>query len=102
MQHPASTEWLIWHDDPRNDLHGYCATQRHEIALARFLEKQETHRASVVHRLDLWAVVTRAATRVARAGRALFAAGWSSGRSVGPASGAVAPIDAVGPTLSTS
>ena len=90
MQHPALTEWPIWHDDPRNDLHGYCGTQRHEIALARFLEKQHAHRASAaVDRLDLWAAVARAATLVAGAARAVFPARWSSGRNVGPASNVI-------------
>jgi len=100
VQHPALTEWPVWHDDPRNDLHGYCATQRHEIVLARFLEKQQVHRASAVHKFHLWAAVTRAATLVA--GRTFFAARWSSGRTVGPASNTTAPINVLGPTLSKS
>jgi hypothetical protein len=99
VQHPALTEWPLWLDDPRNDLYGHCPTERHEIALARFLEKQHVHRASAVRRLDLWAVVTRATTRLASAARPLFRARWSSGRDVGPAN-AVAWMDDFGLTLS--
>jgi hypothetical protein len=83
VQHPALTEWPLWLDDPRNDLYGHCPTERHEIALARFLEKQHVHRASAVRRLDLWAVVTRAAALAVR-----------------EAKNAVQLIDGIGLTLS--
>ncbi|WFP61578.1 hypothetical protein [Mesorhizobium sp. WSM4904] len=100
MQRPVLTEWPVWHDDPRTNLHGYRATQRHEIALARFLEKQQAYRASAVRRLDLWAALTRASTLVAGVGRAFFPARRSSGRNGGQANDAMAPINALGLTLS--
>lgn len=48
MLRPNSTEWPIWHDDPwqnpqpRDD----ALPLRHDIALARYLEKQRACRAS--------------------------------------------------------
>ncbi|WP_192257448.1 hypothetical protein [Mesorhizobium silamurunense] len=88
MQRPGLTEWPVWHVDPSDDQDGHGATQRHDIALARYLAKQQAHRASVVHRLELWAAVTRAATLAAGAGRAFFLAQRSSDRNVGPANNA--------------
>jgi len=77
VQRPALTEWPIWHDDPWNDQQGYGALQRHDIALARYLAKQHAHRESVVHRVYLWAVVTRVVMLVIGAGRAFSS--WHGG-----------------------
>ncbi|WP_210285056.1 hypothetical protein [Mesorhizobium neociceri] len=83
MHHPGSTEWPIWHDDPTHDQQGQGAPQRHDIALAGYLEKQQAWRASAVRRFDLSAAVDRAHVLAARA-----------------AKNAVQLIDGIGLTLS--
>ncbi|RUX51808.1 hypothetical protein EN742_04425 [Mesorhizobium sp. M4A.F.Ca.ET.020.02.1.1] len=99
MRHPALTEWPIWHDDPWNDQQGYGALQRHDIALARYLAKQQADRASVVRRLDLWAAMTRAAMLVAGVGRTFFLIRRPCDRNVGPANNAMSPINSIALTL---
>ncbi|MER8422785.1 hypothetical protein [Mesorhizobium sp. M0220] len=48
-------EWPIWHDDPREDprLRYALAPLRHDVALARYLEKQRADRDSMVRSFDL-------------------------------------------------
>ncbi|WP_217578470.1 hypothetical protein [Mesorhizobium sp. GbtcB19] len=51
MQRPG--EWPIWHDNDQPGERDIGAPQRHEIALARYLEKQHAHRAAAVRRTSL-------------------------------------------------
>ena len=95
MHHPGSTEWPIWHDDPGRDRQEVDAPSRHDIALARYLETQQAHRASTARRFDPVAVV--ASALAAFVGRAFRAALRPNVR--GPAN-AVAWMDDVGLTLS--
>ena len=60
MHHPGSIEWPIWHDDPGRDRQELAAPSRHDIALARYLETQQAHRASTARRFDPVAVVASA------------------------------------------
>ena len=69
MQRPSSTEWPIWHDDPwENPQPGSTvAPLRHELALARYLEKQRAWRASTVRRFDLGTIARRLCLMIERA-----------------------------------
>ncbi|WP_192248898.1 hypothetical protein [Mesorhizobium caraganae] len=60
VHHPGSTEWPIWHDNPGRDRQELGAPSRHDIALARYLETQQAHRASTARRHDRVAVVASA------------------------------------------
>jgi len=60
VHHPGPTEWPIWHDDPGRDRQELGAPSRHDIALARYLETQQAHRALAARRLDPAAVVASA------------------------------------------
>jgi hypothetical protein len=53
MQRP--NEWPIWHDDPGQNprLHYAVAPLRHDIALARYHEKQRAGRESTVRSFHL-------------------------------------------------
>jgi hypothetical protein len=68
---PSPTEWPIWHDDPcqnpqpRDEVVPLC----HDIALARYLEKQRACRALAIRRFDLWTIAIGLCALVARAGR---------------------------------
>lgn len=45
----SSTDWPIWHDDPwENSRSGGVAPLRHDLALARYLDRQLAWRASAV------------------------------------------------------
>ncbi|TRD08596.1 hypothetical protein FJV76_03525 [Mesorhizobium sp. WSM4303] len=95
MQHPGSTEWPIWHDNPGRDRQELGAPSRHDIALARYLETQQAHRASTARRLDPAAVVASAlAAFVHRVFRAALR------RIVRWPTDAVAGMDDIGLTLS--
>lgn len=59
MHHPGPTEWPIWHDDPGRGRQELGAPSRHDIALARYLETQQAHRALAARRFDPVAVVGR-------------------------------------------
>ena len=79
MQRPSSIDWPIWHDDPLHEdswhnpaCRGAVAPLCHDIALAKYLERQKAHRGSVVRRLDLSAVIARASATIARVGRAFL------------------------------
>ncbi len=69
MQHP--NEWPIWHHDPGQNprLWNAIAPQRHEIALARYLEKQRAGRESMVRSFDLRTPTAHAFVLIADAGR---------------------------------
>ncbi len=69
MLHP--NEWPIWHDDAGQNprLWNAVAPQRHEIALARYLEKQRAGRESMVRSFDLRTATIRACVLIADAGR---------------------------------
>ena len=95
MHHPGSTEWPIWHDDPGRDRQELGAPSRHDIALARYLETQQAHRALMARRLDPAAVI--ASALAAFVGRVFRAALRPNVR--GPTN-AVAWMDGVGLTLS--
>jgi hypothetical protein len=74
MLRPSSTEWPIWHDDPWHNPQprGGLVPRRHDIALARYLEKQRACRASTIHRFDLRATALGLRKLVARIGRDFF------------------------------
>ncbi|MGX9145659.1 hypothetical protein [Mesorhizobium sp. 128a] len=95
VQHPGSTEWPIWHDHPERDRQEVGAPSRHDIALARYLETQQAHRASMARRLDPAAVTASALAAFVRC--AFRAALRPNVR--GPAN-AVAWMEDVGLTLS--
>ena len=69
----SSTDWPIRHDDPwENSQPGGVAPLRHDLALARYLERQQGWRASAVHRFDPGETAIRwcaLVARVVRAGR---------------------------------
>jgi hypothetical protein len=95
VHRPGSTEWPIWHDNPGRDRQELGAPSRHDIALARYLETQQAHRASTARRHNPVAVV--ASALAAFVGRVFRAALRPNVR--GPAN-AVAWMDDVGLTLS--
>lgn len=68
---PNSTEWPIWHDDPWQNPQPRdgALPLRHDIALARYLEKQRACRASTIRRFDLWVSAIGLCALVARVGR---------------------------------
>jgi len=69
MQHP--NEWPIWHDDPgQSPRPRYAAAPfRHDIALARYLEKQRAGRESTARSFDLRTRTIRTCVLIADAGR---------------------------------
>ena len=71
MLRPSSTEWPIWHDDPWQNPQprDEVVPLRHDIALARYLEKQRACRASTIRRFDLWTSAIGLCALVARVGR---------------------------------
>jgi hypothetical protein len=62
VQRPSSTDWPIGHEDPWHDPQnsGAVAPLRHDIALSRYLEKQQACRGSAVRGLDLSAAMRSA------------------------------------------
>ena len=92
VQRSSSTDWPIWHDDPWHEdpwhdptWRGAVAPQRHDIALARYLEKQQACRGSAVRRLDLSAAMTHASVLIAHVGGAILQRLRPLQRSIGPA-----------------
>ncbi|MER8467642.1 hypothetical protein [Mesorhizobium sp. M1396] len=75
MLHP--NEWPFWHDDPGQNRRLGCevAPLRHDIALARYLEKQRGGRESTVRRIDLSTTTIHACVLIADAGRNFLALG---------------------------
>lgn len=69
MQRPVLTEWPIWHDDPGQgpQPRHAAAPQRHDIALARYLETQSAHRAAT--RSDPWATAIHLFSLIVSIGR---------------------------------
>jgi hypothetical protein len=102
VQRPALTEWPIWHDDPGHDLQqrGAAVPLRHDLTLARYLQRQQAWRASAVRKFDLSAAAVRASVRVARVGSAFFRRMRPFQRSVALAKNAFELIDNIGSTLS--
>lgn len=74
MLRPNTTDWPIWHDDPWQNpqLRDGLMPLRHDIALARYLQRQQAWRASAVRKFDLSAAAIRASVLVARVGSAFF------------------------------
>jgi|RhiMethySRZTD1v2_1073278.scaffolds.fasta_scaffold350268_2 hypothetical protein len=68
----SSTEWPIGYADPWQAPRpqGGVAPLRHDLALARYLEKQAACRASTVRQFDAWATAIRLCVRMAYAGLA--------------------------------
>ncbi|BCG79386.1 hypothetical protein [Mesorhizobium sp. 113-3-3] len=64
-----ATDWPTWHDEPKENS-GEVAPLRHDLALARYLERQQGWRASAVHRFDPGETAIRWCALVARVGRA--------------------------------
>ncbi|CAH2397642.1 hypothetical protein MES5069_180018 [Mesorhizobium escarrei] len=50
---PSPIEWPTWHDDPSQSEQPRGGPLRHDITLARYLEKQRACRASTVRGFDL-------------------------------------------------
>jgi len=70
MSHNPITEWPVWHGGPGAQHAGGCT--RHDIALARYLEKQASDRASATRPSYPFASAIRSCIGVARRGRADF------------------------------
>ncbi|TGS16076.1 hypothetical protein EN852_010670 [Mesorhizobium sp. M2E.F.Ca.ET.209.01.1.1] len=68
MQHLG--EWPLWHDDDRRDGQLANASLRHEIALARYLERQREHRQTGMPIVDLESVALRLLAFAMRIGSA--------------------------------
>jgi len=83
VQRPALTDWPIWHEDAGNDLQlGTAAPLRHDLTLARYLERQQAWRALAVREFDLSTAAIRACVLVVRVGSAFFRRSRSFRRSV--------------------
>lgn len=95
MLHP--TEWPIWHDEPweNRQPRGGVAPLRHDIALARYLEKQRAGRESTVRSFELPTTAVRACVRMANAGRDFL------GRLVAPI-GAAEKLERLSPSITQS
>ena len=61
MLPPHSTEWPTGHSDPWQAPQppGGVAPLRHDLALARYLEKRAAYRTMRVYQPDLWALLFR-------------------------------------------
>ena len=66
----SSTEWSIGYADPWQAPRpqGGVAPLRHDLALARYLEKQAAYRASTVRPFGTWTTAIRLCVRMAHAG----------------------------------
>ena len=70
----TSTAWPIGYADPWQAPwpRGGVAPLRHDLALARYLEKQAACRASTVRPFDTWATAIRLCVRMAHAELTVF------------------------------
>jgi len=70
MSRWSSTEWPVGYADPWQvpRPQGGVAPLRHDLALARYLEKQAAYRASTVRWFDTWTTAIRLCMRMADAG----------------------------------
>ena len=70
----SSTEWLTGYANPSQAPRpqGGVAPLRHDLALARYLEKQAAYRASTVRPYDTLAAGIRLCVRMAHAGLTAF------------------------------
>ena len=74
MMRLSLTEWPIGYADPWQRLQppGGVAPLRHDLALARYLEKRMAYDSSTIHRLDIWTAAIDLCMRLTRGGLAAF------------------------------
>jgi hypothetical protein len=100
MLPPNTVEWPIWHDDPRRNGHGRDepVPQRHDIELARYVEKQRACRETGPGGIDLTETASRLRALAARIGSVLFPRRERSASSAASPPGAGMDPDRTGAT----
>jgi hypothetical protein len=74
MLNPGSTEWPKGYVDPWHISQppGGVAPLRHDLALARYLEKRKAYDSSAVRRIDVWAAAIDLCVKMRHGGFAVF------------------------------
>lgn len=83
MLPPNTVEWPLWYDDRWRNEHwrGDSLPQRHNIELARYVEKQRACQVSNPHHFDLAKIVGRLWSQAQRlAGSRHVTPGWTARR----------------------